>query len=75
MVTDGGSSNSTRARKVIEELRQEDVVVIGVGIDSSAATSLYAPTGKQINGVTDLPDTLVDIVKDQIRQGILERKS
>ncbi len=75
MVTDGGSSNSTRARKVVEELRQEGVVVIGVGIDSSAATSLYAPTGKQINGVTDLPDTLVDIVKDQIRQGILERKS
>lgn len=74
VVTDGVSSNPTRARKAVEELQDEKVVVIGVGIASNAATDLYRPNGRKIDNVEELPEALIDVVKEQIQAGVLERK-
>lgn len=67
VVTDGESNDESRANNVIRHLRGSDVTVIGIGIESDAATKLYAPYGQRIDNPKDLPSVLQSIVESTIK--------
>lgn len=67
VVSDGGSSDAARARRVIDQLRDQDDYVYCVGIESPEATKLYAPHAQVINDPSELPDVLEAFIESTVR--------
>ncbi len=66
--TDGGSDDTARVGRVLEKLRADGVVVIGVGVTKSGAPALttYAPNGRLAETAERLPTILADILREHL---------
>ena len=66
--TDGGSDDSARVGRALEELRANGVLVIGVGVTESGAQALttYAPTARLAETADKLPKVLADILQKHL---------
>lgn len=67
--TDGGSDNPARVQSVLKSLRDNGVVVIGVGItnEGSPVLSTYAPNAQVVEGVQKLPIVLGELLKEYLK--------
>lgn len=66
--TDGESDDSSKVRTVLEKLRNNGVVAIGVGITESgkAALTTYAPDARLAEIAEKLPYILADLLKEHL---------
>ena len=68
VVTDGESSDRNAAYAAINQLRRDqNTVIYGVSIDSTAAEQLYAPNAKFIDDPKDLPNILQSFIETTIQ--------
>ena len=67
VITDGESNDKAKASTAIQRLRDADVTVIGIGIESDAATHLYAPFGRRVDNPEDLPDVLQSYIESTMK--------
>lgn len=67
--TDGGSNDPQRVKNVLESLRKEGVVVVGVGITEGGRPALttYAPEAKLAETAEKLPIILGDLLKEHFK--------
>ncbi|OIO46965.1 MAG: hypothetical protein AUJ28_01545 [Parcubacteria group bacterium CG1_02_37_51] len=67
--TDGGSDEVARVKKVLQKLRKDGVVVIGVGLTSAGAPAkmTYAPNAEVVENITNLPIVLADLLKEHLK--------
>lgn len=66
--TDGGSDDASRVKMALEKLRQDGIIVIGVGITESGrpAITTYAPEAKLVETAEKLPLVLGDLLKEHL---------
>lgn len=66
--TDGGSDDPARVSRALEKLREDGVVVVGVGVTQSGAPALttYAPTARLAETADRLPVVLADILQEHL---------
>ena len=66
--TDGVSSDVAKVQTAVLSLRKKGVVVIGIGItnDGISAKTTYAPDAKVAENAKDLPNILVDLLKEHL---------
>jgi len=63
VLSDGKSSNLSELGEVLSSLKQvPDLGVYAIGIEDDSAETNYAPHGKTIQNVAELPDTLSNMV-------------
>ena len=68
VVTDGGSSDRNAAYAAINQLRRDqNTVIYGVSIGSTAAEQLYAPNARFIDDPKDLPNILQSFIETTIQ--------
>ena len=68
VVTDGESNDRNAAYAAINQLRRDqNTVIYGVSIGSTAAEQLYAPNAKLIYGPKDLPNILQSFIETTIQ--------
>lgn len=68
VVTDGESNDRNAAYAAINQLRRDqNTVIYGVSIGSTAAEQLYAPNAKLIDGPKDLPNILQSFIETTIQ--------
>ena len=68
VVTDGESNDRNAAYAAINQLRRDqNTVIYGVSIGSTAAEQLYAPNAKLINDPKDLPNVLQSFIETTIQ--------
>lgn len=68
VVTDGESSDRNAAYAAINQLRRDqNTVIYGVSIGSTAAEQLYAPNAKFIDDPKDLPNILQSFIETTIQ--------
>lgn len=67
VVSDGESNDPDRAAAAIDQLRQQQAVVYGIAIGSTAAERLYAPYAKLINDPAELPQVMQQFIERTIR--------
>ncbi len=67
--TDGGSDNPARVQGVLKNLRDNGVVVIGVGItiEGSPVLSTYAPNAQVVELPQKLPIVLGELLKEHLK--------
>jgi hypothetical protein len=67
--TDGGSDDPTRVQGALKSLREDGVVVIGVGIteEGRPVVSTYAPNALVVPDVAKLPFVLGDLLKEHLK--------
>lgn len=67
--TDGGSDNPAKVQGVLKRLRDNGVVVIGVGITSEGkpVLSTYAPNAQVVEEVQKLPVVLGELLKEHLK--------
>ena len=67
--TDGGSDSVARVQNVLQKLRKDGVVVIGVGLTSAGAPAktTYAPNAEVVENITNLPVVLGDLLKEHLK--------
>ena len=67
--TDGGSDNPAEVQRILKDLRESGVVVIGVGITEAGkpVISTYAPKALMVKDVTKLPIVLGDLLKEHLK--------
>lgn len=65
VLSDGGSDDGNAVKEALGRLRENGVVVVGVGVTESgrAVENLYAPEGQVCKVATDLPKTLADLLQ------------
>ena len=66
VVSDGQSSDSSRARRAIDTLRGKGWFVYGISIGSDAAEHLYRPTAKRVDNPQKLPETIQKFIETTI---------
>lgn len=66
--TDGESNDPNRVRKILEGLRKDGVVVVGVGITSEGVSALttYAPDARLAETAEKLPFVLGELLKEHL---------
>jgi len=66
--TDGESDDPGRVRKILQKLREQGVVAIGVGIteDGKAALTTYAPDAKLAEKAEQLGKTLGELLQEHL---------
>jgi hypothetical protein len=66
--TDGESDDPSRVRKILQKLREQGVVAIGVGIteDGKAALTTYAPDAKLAEKAEQLGKTLGELLQEHL---------
>jgi hypothetical protein len=66
--TDGGSDDPARVARVLDQLREVGVVVIGVGVTPSGAPALttYAPNAQLAETAEQLPMVLADTLREHL---------
>lgn len=64
--SDGQSSNASRVQEELRKLRDMGVTVVGVGITrhARAIEETYSPEGKVCDQVSQLPETLAELLKE-----------
>lgn len=67
--TDGGSDDSARVQSILKKLRDNGIVVVGVGITSegSPVLSTYAPNALVAEDVRKLPIILGGLLKEHLK--------
>ncbi|MEI6397050.1 MAG: vWA domain-containing protein [Candidatus Taylorbacteria bacterium] len=67
--TDGGSDSPARVQAVLKSLREDGVVVVGVGIteEGRPVESTYAPKALVVPDVAKLPFILGDLLKEHLK--------
>jgi flagellin-specific chaperone FliS len=66
--TDGGSDDTSRVSSILQKMREDGLVVIGIGVTESGAPALttYAPEAKLAETAVKLPLVLGDILKEHL---------
>ena len=66
VVSDGESHGKEAAQQALQQLHQQNWLVYGVAIGSTAAEALYAPHSKLINDPKELPGVLQSFIESTI---------
>lgn len=66
--TDGVSDNPQRVKNILEKLRNEGIIAVGVGIteESRAALDTYAPNARLAETAEKLPLVLTELLKEHL---------
>jgi len=66
--TDGESNDTARTKRILEKLRQDGVVTVGVGITSEGSPALvtYAPDARLAKTALELPLVLGELLKEHL---------
>jgi len=67
--TDGGSDNPAEVQRILMSLRENSVIVIGVGMTEAGkpVISTYAPKALVVEDVTKLPIVIGDLLKEHLK--------
>ena len=67
--TDGGSDSVARVQKALKGLRDDGIVVVGIGLTEAGepAKTTYAPNAQVVNNVIDLPIVLGELLKEHLK--------
>lgn len=68
-LTDGESDDPLRVQAVLRNLRQNGVIVVGIGMTDagSAVLTTYAPVAQVVADVSKLPFVLADLLKEHLK--------
>jgi uncharacterized protein YegL len=66
--TDGESNDPSRVKKILEKLRKDGVVTVGVGVTAEGTPALvtYAPDARLAKTATELPLILGELLKEHL---------
>jgi hypothetical protein len=67
--TDGGSDSVARVQKALKSLRDDGIVVVGIGLTQAGeqAVTTYAPNAQVVNNISDLPIVLGELLKEHLK--------
>lgn len=70
VMTDGESNDSSRVQRVLAKMRQDGIIVIGIGItkEGESALTTYAPTASLAETAEKLPIVLGDLLKEHLSE-------
>jgi hypothetical protein len=69
VMTDGQSDDATRVQRTLVQMREQGVVVVGIGITSAGQSVMttYAPEAEVVAEPSDLPRVLANLLEEHLK--------